>query len=30
MIFGLTDTEKNHDSVKKIMDLHKKNEELTQ
>jgi hypothetical protein len=29
MIFGLTDTDKNHDSVKKIYDFQLKNEELS-
>ncbi len=30
MVFGLTDTEKSHDSLKRIVDFQKKNEELTQ
>jgi hypothetical protein len=29
MVFGLTETDKSHDNIKKIIDLHKKNEELS-
>lgn len=29
MIFGLADTDKSHDNIKKIVDLHSKNEDLS-
>lgn len=29
MIFGLADTDKSHDNIKKIVDLHNKNEDLS-
>ena len=28
MIFGLADTDKDHENIKKIVDLHKKSEDL--
>lgn len=29
MIFGLADSDKSHDNIKKIVDLHNRNEELS-
>ena len=30
MIYGLADTDKSHDNIKKIVELHSKNEDLSQ